>query len=563
LAKLSKKPVSHDAGGPSASRGPAYQTYFAIHKALELTLRHYAAPHKAFSITIEPRIVHPDSKAVTAWDIFIDHEAIAWEAKVNATKQDLIEWLRRVESTGEAGVNTRFGFVYGQTNTPLLAALGRFHRVALECEGDDAKFDALAGDDEPLGVISSNLGPHFRDHLRRMEFLPAPEMLLKSAVEDRAIYLAGSDSSRLVDFLFRRFSEGAVQRRRYLISDLLERVHQESIEITPPRSLVFAEVPPNARNAIAALGQCPAGLPFGAVAAMFVIDGVALVAELNELLVRGLIVRDRDILRAAVWHPEQAPPPQLAADWLDPLLSWLSNHEADPSAGLVARGALNLARIAFRHRPGLSLKLFQASEHVVKNMGDKHLLLEISELCIHTGSDSSTVDRDLRAMAKAQAMLCGHSWVFQRTGRLSEARTWAEKSEQLGEAIGWDRNTAFSKKCVARIDRVEAERTADPHRRLLLLTDSETKLRAAIGIFSGLSDFQQRERQVGDCYSLLARTQFVAGDLDGAARTLRKANEFLLPAFTKEYFDLLILIGEVEAKNGPPASAESHYTSVI
>src|SRR5258708_1591745 len=82
------------AGGPSASRGPGYQTYSAIYQTLELIVRYYAAPHKAFSISMEPRIVHRESGSVTAWDIVIDADTIAWEAKLNVTKQELIEWLQ-------------------------------------------------------------------------------------------------------------------------------------------------------------------------------------------------------------------------------------------------------------------------------------------------------------------------------------------------------------------------------------------------------------------------------------------------------------------------------------
>lgn len=78
-----KKPVSHDAGGPSASRGPAYQTYFAVYQTLELIVRHFAAPHKTLAIRIEPRIVHRESGSVTAWGVLIEADAIAWEAKLD------------------------------------------------------------------------------------------------------------------------------------------------------------------------------------------------------------------------------------------------------------------------------------------------------------------------------------------------------------------------------------------------------------------------------------------------------------------------------------------------
>ena len=559
-----KKPVSHDAGGPSASRGPAYQTYFAIYQTLELIVRHFAAPHKALAIRIEPRVVHRESGSVTAWDVWIEADAIAWEAKLNVTRRDVIEWLQRIENTGEPKAPTKFGLVYGQTITPLLAALERFHRVAVECEGDDQKFDILAIDTERLSVISSALGPGFRDHLRQMVFLPVPEPVLRKIVEDRAMYLAGADSNRLVAFLFKTFSEGAAQRQQYKIADLCERIQNDGINMSPPARFVLADVPVKPREAIMALAVCQSGLPRQALAAMLGLEPSAMETELRPFILHGLIVEEGDILRAAASYPEQeAPSPHLAAVWLDPLLTWLMDNETLGSSASVARGALSLAKRALQHRPGLSLKFFQATEHAVKNLGDKHLLLEISELCIHSANDPSPLDRDLKAMAKAQAMLCGHSWVWQRTGRRSEARMMAEKSEQLGEDIGWRRNTAFAKKCVARIDRVEAEHSGNGAQRDTLLSASATKLHAAIGIFSQLSDFGPNSRQVGDCHSLLARTQLVAGDLDGATESLRDAHNILLPAATKEYFDLLILTGDIEIAKDHPEAAEDHYTKVI
>jgi hypothetical protein len=37
---------------------------------------------------------------------------------------------------------------------------------------------------------------------------------------------------------------------------------------------------------------------------------------------------------------------------------------------------------------------------------------------------------------EAQALICGVSWVYQRIGRLSEAKVEAEKSHRLGQDIG-------------------------------------------------------------------------------------------------------------------------------
>jgi tetratricopeptide (TPR) repeat protein len=525
-------------------------------------VRHYSAPERSGSISIEPRVVHRDGGTVTTWDILVEADATAWEVKLNATRQDLLDWMTRIREMGESGPKP--GLAYGQTNTPLLAALGRFHQVAVECESDFDKFDSLVTDNERLDVVSSHLGPGYRDHLRRMVFVHQPEAVLKNSVQDRAKYLVGPNRDRMIDFLFKTFFEGAAERRRYTIVELIQRAEASGIGINPQAEVVFAEVPATAREALTALALCPAGLSQKALAAMLRADESSMMEELRPFIEQALIANDGEALRAAAAHPLRGQtPPERGVDWLDSLLSWLAENETADSAGLVARASLNIARSALRSRPGLALKLFQATEHVIKNLGDKHLLLEVSELCIHAANDPSAIDRDLKAKAKAQAMLCGHSWVLQRTDRLPEATVWAKKSERLGDDIGWDRNTAFAKKCIARLDRLAAEQSGDSTERASFLQESETKLRAAIEIFSQSHEFGPTDRQVGDCYSLLARTQFVVGDLAAATESLRKAYEILVPGMTKEYFDLLILTGDIELAKGNRDAAEHNYTEVV
>ena len=110
MAKASKKRViSHAVGGPSASRGPTYQVYFAIYETLELIMRHYSAPGKPLSISIEPRVVEREAKSVTTWDVLVEADSTAWEAKLNATRQDLVEWMHRIQTAGETQGGARFG----------------------------------------------------------------------------------------------------------------------------------------------------------------------------------------------------------------------------------------------------------------------------------------------------------------------------------------------------------------------------------------------------------------------------------------------------------------------
>ena len=119
---------------------------------------------------------------------------------------------------------------------------------------------------------------------------------------------------------------------------------------------------------------------------------------------------------------------------------------------------------------------------------------------------------------EALAVICGISWVYQRTGRLSEAAAEAERSLALGRAINWDRNTAFCLKCLGRLKRMQSENLQDAKQRIGLLAASAKVLREAILEFTKLN----LEAEVGDCYSLLARTHFVAGNRKAASDAIKR-----------------------------------------
>jgi tetratricopeptide (TPR) repeat protein len=561
--KPKSRPTSHALGGPSTSRGRDYQIYYAIYRALELIIGHFTAPHRAAGVGLEPRTVDPVTSEVSAWDILTEPETVVWEAKLTATKQDAIEWIQRVRDA-EVASHLHFGLVYGQAKTPLVSGLARLRDVAVECAGDAAKFDALVSESDHLNTAKSNLGPASRAALQRLVFQSAPEGLLRNQIDDRARYLAGEHHQRLVTFLFQHFSEGAAERRYYKIPELIDVIRAQSIHITPPPGRLFADVPATERQGLIVLAACPAGLPVHALACLLQTDRSTLEERFAPFVAQKLIVEDSGILRFVGSPPEHVDGDRdLLVASLDGLLEWILANEVVDTAVIAVRSAVRLAELALWQRPGLALKFFQATEHVIKNLGDKHLLLQVSELCIHAANDPSGIDRELKAKAKVQAMLCGHSWVYQRTGRLAEAEVWAERSERLGEDIGWPRNTAFAKKCRGRLGRIVAEHTHGEQQRKSLLQESQRKLSNAITIFSALPDFGPVHRQVGDCYSLLGRSQLVAGDLAGATESLRQAYDILTPTAMKEYFDLLILTGDIEAAKGNTDAAERFYSEVI
>jgi tetratricopeptide (TPR) repeat protein len=69
--------------------------------------------------------------------------------------------------------------------------------------------------------------------------------------------------------------------------------------------------------------------------------------------------------------------------------------------------------------------------------------------------------------------------------------------------------------------------------------------------------------EVGDCYSLLARTYYVAKQYDDAKEALRKAYDLIPPNGSKDHLDLLILTGDLYAASGNFEAAENAYSEVL
>jgi tetratricopeptide (TPR) repeat protein len=564
--KQKAKPVTariapSGSGGPGTFRGCGYQIDYAVLISLNLIWQFLYEPLKSFSITIESRVVQPDG--VTRWDIEACPPRTVSEAKVNVSKGDLLEFLERA---GEANtLDASLSLVYGGCGISLLSASIRLHGLAVECGGDGARFDELVAREEipDAPVILRSLGPKYMDLLPRLVFEDLPERALKRELQVRSRDLSPAHPQRLVDFLFRQFSEGASVRRRYQADELVSEIDRAGIQLTRPAQVSLTELALPAISALALLQATPSGIPGEVVA-----SAVGATAEqLQDMLCRhDLVSVDEGNWRIRPL-PYQVPVPSredLLRRGFEGLLDFLSSHETDKRAEEQLRNSITLARLCLGASPVLALRLFQATEHIVKNLGDKHLLLEVSDICIHAEAQGVGADAEDCARARAQAMLCGTSWVFQRTGRLAESRLWAEKSLDLGRDIGWDRNTAFAMKCIGRIDRMEAElpEMSSEHRAVRLRASAD-KLLDAIRMFSDLGEFGPTNRQVGDCYSLLARTCLAARKQSDASVALRKAYEILPEGRTKEFFDLKILTGDFDVVSGAREHAELLFSEVI
>ena len=83
--------------------------------------------------------------------------------------------------------------------------------------------------------------------------------------------------------------------------------------------------------------------------------------------------------------------------------------------------------------------------------------------------------------------------------------------------------------------------------RYALYLESITRLESAIALFGSLSEYGSDHPEVGDCYCLLGRTHFSAGDVKLAWQAAHEARRLIVDVNSKDYLDLRILEGELWA----------------
>ena len=252
---------------------------------------------------------------------------------------------------------------------------------------------------------------------------------------------------------------------------------------------------------------------------------------------------------------------------LDELLGFIRSHENERNISDQVRNAITLSRGCTSSYPNSVAKLFWNVDKIVKGFGDKHLVLDVANLSIEAARRSPNRTDDV-VKGEAVALICGRSWVYQRMDRLFDAIADGEKSFEIGEGIAWERNSAYCKKCIGRIYRMQAEKELENHKldrqkvRDLLKQSTEC-LNDAIDRFSRLEEFGPDDPEVGDCYSLLGRTFLVNGKRIEADAAVKKGFNLISEGSGKDYLDLLILAGDLQAKTKDEEAAESCYTSAL
>ncbi len=110
-------------------------------KTLGLISLSLCAPYRAWAVRIEPRI--PSATDPTRWDLGIDPPGSLAEAKLNPSRQEIIDWLHRVIAGVTSTPAGRFALVYSKGGGTLLPSLGKLSRNAGEAGGDRDMFRSL------------------------------------------------------------------------------------------------------------------------------------------------------------------------------------------------------------------------------------------------------------------------------------------------------------------------------------------------------------------------------------------------------------------------------------
>jgi tetratricopeptide (TPR) repeat protein len=549
-------------GGPATARGMNYQIDYTIRVALELISKSCSAPLKRWILRLEPRVI--DLFGVTSWDLGIDPTDHQIEIKINPTAGEILEWIKDVRQATNSDSQRRFRLVYGSRSTLRLARVDQLIRIANEADGNKEKFDSILALEKikDAGVICGLLGDDAFQILRQMELRSISEEDLKENIEERARLLAGpSGGERLRLLLFDKFQHAARNRPSFAIDSLIEEIRAQGIQLQPPPEVAISEFGPLASAALFILQACETPLPVVATAAACASSASEVESALGDALDAGIVTRENGLwalnpLTSPLTHPNGD---DLLAKGLTSLLSFIENHQQYEVAFGQARNAIALARKCGASQPNAVAPVFMKIDRFLKRRGDKHLILEVAEMSVNAARRAQrTTDM---VEAEARALVCGVSWVLQRLpGHLHEAKAAYDLSRELARKINSDASLAYSAKCLGRYHRIVAEDDLD--KRMDELRLSEDRLHEAIQRFSVLAAYGPEHLEVGDCLSLLGRTYLVGKKYAKAREVVTQAYPLLADTNSKEFLDLLILIGELHMRRDAKA-ALSYFTEAI
>ena len=502
------------------------------------------------------------AERTTAWDVHSSLGNLITEAKLNPTRSDVQEFLARARDSGHTG---GIHLVCGRKSGTLLSDVEVLTRLARECAGDTTKFERLVELQHVTNAMEVHalLGFEHQNVLERLQIEDLPEESLRREVDFFAQQLAGPRGGDLVAQLFERIHLAGEARLSVDANQLVLELEASGLHLFAPPEVSLLGEAQELSQALVVLQRCPAPLPIEVLAQAMTRSVPDLIDVLRGLISDGVIHYEGDYVEAAMrgtqvhldGHQD------LIARTIDCLVSFLRAKGTAKTNRSQLRNVIGLCKVAAPHGPAAVFDVFRRVQSAMKALGDKHLVLELADLCIEAANRMGADEK--AAEARALILICGKSWVYQRIGRLEEALVLARKSLDVGEAIGWPRNTAYCTKCIGRIHRLQAEASVDSGLKRESLDRSIDQLQRAIGLFEQSPEHGPADSDTGDCHSLLGRTYLTLGQSDMAKAHISKAFGIIPVGDSKDYLDLEIVAGDLEARGKRWEAADLHYSAVI
>lgn len=519
--------------------------------------------------SLEPRVLHSAS-VETRWDVGKDWDTVT-EIKLSPTRTDIVEWLKRIGGTTNSPRALQFRLLHGRGSVPLMDTVAALRRLAQEASGDERRFRELVTFEQIRDAeeVCELLGAVPDDKLLRTIILPYDRDRLEADVARAARYLVGEPNrQQLCDLLFRRLHKGIENRISFRISGLIREVESAGIKFLELPADYPSDLPKHVAAAVFLLQSCERGLPLSVVSTGASCSEAELQLAVAPYLERGVFAFENNLVTLHPFKPRRihAQASELAAAALAGLIEFIRANRASAIGWSQVPSALALAKLCGRQHRHIVASLFRNLDKLLKRTGNKRFVLEVADLSI-TAARSADRSEDV-TRSEAVALVCGRSWVYQRRGRLREARAEGEKSLEIGEGIGWKRNTAFCHKCIGRLFRLEAEqhrRTGDEDEAKRCLVQSVERLKKAIACFTENADEMGMDAssEVGDCQSLLARTYLESGEIQKAWASAREAAKLIKDELSKDFADLQIVLGDLEFIGRNVDAAVSFYEAAI
>jgi tetratricopeptide (TPR) repeat protein len=563
--KAKKTSTSGAKGGPSTSRGMNYQITLAVYHALVNISRSLYAFNKDRYLQIEPRVLA--SGEITSFDLGFYPDDLWVEAKLEPTRDDIVEWLRHVVVGEDTSSSRKFQLVFHKGAGPHLNQIRKLIRLAKEANGDAAVFNGLctaegvSADDKFLDI----LGQEGYRLLGRMQLEQVPEYILESDVELKARLIAGDAGGlRLREYLFTKFHGAAPNRTTLSIKELIIEARERGVQFQQPSEIDTRELSALCRSALIVMQACSAGIPTQVISSALGSSESDVTLGLEELRVANIVSLDDGswALKPMEWKVSSTDAPITLSRALSSLVTFIRTSEGSTRLGKHVRNVISLAQECMLSDPKLVAGVFTDLDKQLKRLGNKRLVWLVADLSRQASRSIRNRENDI-VECEARSLICGTSWALQRLHKLEKARVDAHEALKLAEYIGSGRTMAFCLKCLGRLCRMEAEAMANGEEKRLKLQESIRLLEEAIEKFAQLDDVGPTDPEVGDCHSLLGRTYLELKDLNSSRAAIVKAYDLITDETSKDYIDLVILNGDFEVANGDRRSAGDQYDRAL